>query len=246
VRLRVREQLLLGASQIKLVAGGGVSSPRTTLDMLTFSAREMRAGVETAAERNTYAAVHAFPPAAIRRAIDAGAPCIEHGHLMDEQTAKLMADKGVWLSTQPFVGEDDQEPLTGQPRLNFLKLLAGTVALYPLARKHGLKVAFGTDLLFSPKLAERQGLMLTHLKRWYSNAEVLKMVTADNAELLALSGTLNPYPGKLGVVEPGAHADLLVVAGDPLQDVSLLAAPDKNLVLIMKAGKIHKDTRGAR
>jgi imidazolonepropionase-like amidohydrolase len=246
VRLRVREQLLLGASQIKLVAGGGVSSPRTTLDMLTFSAPEMRAGVETAAERNTYAAVHAFPPAAIRRAIDAGAPCIEHGHLMDEQTAKLMADKGVWLSTQPFVGEDDQERLTGQPRLNFLKLLAGTVALYPLARKHGLKVAFGTDLLFSPNLAERQGLMLTHLKRWYSSAEILKMATADNAELLALSGTLNPYPGKLGVVEPGAHADLLVVAGDPLQDVSLLAAPDKNLVVIMKAGKIHKDARVAR
>jgi imidazolonepropionase-like amidohydrolase len=245
VRLRVREQLLLGASQIKLVAGGGVSSPRTTLDMLTFSAREMRAGVETAAERNTYAAVHAFPPAAIRRAVNAGAPCIEHGHLMDEQTAKLMADKGVWLSTQPFLSEEDQEPLTGQARVNFQKLLTGTVALYPLARKYGLKVAFGTDLLFSPNLAERQGLMLTHLKRWYSNAEILKMATADNAELLALSGTLNPYPGKLGVVEPGAHADLLVVAGDPLQDVSLLAEPDKNLVVIMKAGKIHKDTRGA-
>jgi imidazolonepropionase-like amidohydrolase len=245
VRLRVREQLLLGASQIKLVAGGGVSSPRTTLDMLTFSLPELRAGVETAADRNTYAAVHAFPPAAVRRAIDAGAVCIEHGHLMDEQTAKLMADKGVWLSTQPFVVEEDQAPLAGQSRINFLKLLAGTVALYPLAKKHGIKTAFGTDLLFSPELAERQGLMLTHLKRWYSNAEILKMATSDNAELLALSGPLNPYPGKLGVVEPGAHADLLVVAGDPLQDISLLAAPDKNLVVIMKAGKIHKDARAS-
>ena len=243
VRLRVREQLLLGASQIKLVAGGGVSSPRTTLDMLTFTTPELRAGIEAAADRNTYAAVHAFPPAAIRRAIDAGAQCIEHGHLMDEETAKLMADKGVWLSTQPFVAEDDQAPLTGQARINFLKLLAGTVALYPLARKHGLKVAFGTDLLFSPDIAERQGLMLTHLKRWYSNAEILKMATSDNAELLALSGPRNPYPGKLGVVEPGAHADLLVVAGDPLQDISLLAAPDKNFVVIMKAGEIHKDIR---
>jgi imidazolonepropionase-like amidohydrolase len=245
VRLRVREQLLLGASQIKLVAGGGVSSPRTTLDMLTFSAAEMRAGVETAAERNTYAAVHAFPPAAIRRAVEAGSPSIEHGHLMDEETAKLMADKGVWLSTQPFVSEDDQAPVTGPSHANWLKVLAGTVTLYPLAKKHGLKVAFGTDLLFSPDLAERQGLMLTHLTRWYSNAEILKMATADNAELLALSGTLNPYPGKLGVVEPGAHADLLVVAGDPLQDIGLLAAPDKNFVVIMKAGKIHKDTRAS-
>jgi imidazolonepropionase-like amidohydrolase len=243
VRLRVREQLLLGATQIKLVAGGGVSSPRTTLDMLTFTAAEMRAGVEAAADRNTYCSVHAFPPAAIRRAIEAGAQCIEHGHLMDEETAKLMADKGVWLSTQPFIEEGDQAPLTGQSRLNFLKLIAGTAAMYPLARKHGLKVAYGTDILFSAELAERQGLMLTHLKRWYGNAEILKMATADNAELLALSGPLNPYPGKLGVVEPGAHADLLVVAGDPLQDISLLAAPDKHLVVIMKAGKIHKDAR---
>jgi imidazolonepropionase-like amidohydrolase len=245
VRLRVREQLLLGASQIKLVAGGGVSSPRTTLDMLTFSAVEMRAGVETAAERNTYAAVHAFPPAAIRRAVDAGAQCIEHGHLMDEESAKLMADKGVWLSAQPFVSEDDQAPVTGPSHANWLKVLAGTVTLYPLARKYGLKTAFGTDILFSAEIAERQGLFLTHLKRWYSNAEILKMATSDNAELLALSGTLNPYPGKLGVVEPGAHADLLLVAGDPLQDVSLLAAPDKNLVVIMKAGKIHKDARAS-
>jgi imidazolonepropionase-like amidohydrolase len=208
VRLRVREQLLLGASQIKLVAGGGVSSPRTTLDMPTFSTPELRAAVETAADRNTYVAVHAYPPAAIRRSIDAGAQCIEHGHLMDEETAKVMADKGVWLSTQPFVGEDDQAPLTGQQRVNFLKLLDGTAALYPLARKHGIKTAFGTDVLFSPELAERQGLMLTHLTRWYGNAEILKMATSDNAELLALSGPLNPYPGKLGVVEPGAHADV--------------------------------------
>jgi imidazolonepropionase-like amidohydrolase len=245
VRLRVREQLLLGASQIKLVAGGGVSSPRTTLDMLTFTTPELRAGVEAAADRNTYAAVHAFPPAAIRRAIDAGAQCIEHGHLMDEESAKLMADKGVWLSTQPFVGEDDQAPLTGQPRANFLKLLAGTAVLYPLARKYGIKTAFGTDLLFSPDIAERQGLMLTHLTRWYGNAEILKMATADNAELLALSGPRNPYPGKLGVIEAGAYADLLVVAGDPLQDIGLLAAPDKNLVVIMKDGTIHKDIRAA-
>jgi imidazolonepropionase-like amidohydrolase len=189
--------------------------------------------------------VHAFPPAAIRRAIDAGAQCIEHGHLMDEETAKLMADKGVWLSTQPFVGEDDQAPLTGQARVNFLKLLAGTVALYPLAKEHRIKTAFGTDLLFSPEIAERQGLMLTHLTRWYDNAEILKMATSGNAELMALSGPRNPYPAKLGVIEDGAYADLLVVAGNPLQDISLLAAPDQNLLVIMKDGKVHKDIRHA-
>ncbi|HLY04123.1 MAG TPA: amidohydrolase family protein [Rhizomicrobium sp.] len=246
VRLRVREQLLLGASQIKLIGGGGVASPRTTLDMLTFTLPELHAGVQAAADRNTYAAVHAYPPAAIRRAIEAGAQCIEHGHLMDEATAKLMADRGVWLSTQPFVSEDDAMPLTGQSHANFLKVLAGTGNLYTLAKKYGIKTAFGSDLLFSPKIVERQGVMLTHLKRWYGNAEILKMATSGNAELLALSGPRNPYPGKLGVVEAGAHADLLVVAGDPLQDIDLLAAPDRNLVVIMKDGTIHKDILAAR
>jgi imidazolonepropionase-like amidohydrolase len=245
VRLRVREQLLLGASQIKLVGGGGVSSPRTTLDMLTFGEAELRAGIQAAADRNTYVAVHAYPPAGVRRAIDAGAQCIEHGHLMDESTAKLMADKGIWLSTQPFVGEDDQTPLSGQSRTNFLQVLAGTAAMYPLAKKHGIKTAFGSDLLFSPELTERQGVMLTHLTRWYSNVEVLKMATSGNAELMALSGPRNPYPGKLGVVEEGAYADLLLVNGDPLRDINLLASPDQNLVVIMKDGKIYKDARRA-
>jgi imidazolonepropionase-like amidohydrolase len=245
IRLRVREQLFLGASQIKLVGGGGVSSPRTTLDSVTYDVSELRVGVEVAAEGDTYVAVHAFPPAAIRRALDAGVQCIEHCHLMDEATAKLMADKGVWLSTQPFVGEDDVTPLTGQSRANLLRALAGTMTLYPLARKHGIKTAFGSDLLFSAEIAERQGLMLTHLSRWYGNAEILKMATSGNAELMALSGPRNPYPAKLGVIEDGAYADLLLVAGDPLQDLSLLAAPDKNLVVIMKDGRIHKDARAA-
>ncbi len=124
VRLRVREQLLQGASQIKLVGGGGVSSPRTTLDMLTFSEPEMRAGVEAAADRNTYVAVHAYPSTAIQRALAAGAQCIEHGHLMDEATAKLMADKGVWLSTQPFLSEEDTGALAGQSRINASQVFA--------------------------------------------------------------------------------------------------------------------------
>jgi len=243
VRLRVREQLLQGASQIKLVGGGGVSSPRTTLDMLTFSEPELRAGVEAAADRNTYVTVHAYPTAAIRRAVDAGVQCIEHGHLMDEPAAKLLADKGIWLSTQPFVGEDDAAPLTGQSHANLLQVIAGTNRVYELAKKHRIKTAFGSDMLFSAEIAERQGLMLTHLTRWYGNAEILKMATSGNAELMAMSGPRDPYPGKLGVVEDGAYADLLLVDGDPLQDIGLLAQPDKSLVVIMKDGKIVKDSR---
>jgi imidazolonepropionase-like amidohydrolase len=242
VRLRAREQLMQGASQIKLVGGGGVSSPRTTLDMLTFSEPELRAGVEAAADRNTYVAVHAYPPAAIRRAIDAGIQCIEHGHLMDEATAKLMADKDVWLSIQPFVGDDDTVPLAGQSRINQLQVIAGTNTAYPLAKACKLKTAFGSDILFSAQKATRQGIMLTHLKRWYENAEILKMATATNGELLALSGPRNPYSGKLGVIEEGAFADLIVVDGDPIANIALVENPEKNFLIIMKDGKVYKDT----
>jgi imidazolonepropionase-like amidohydrolase len=243
VRLRVREQLLQGASQIKLVGGGGGASPRTTLDMFTFSEAEMRAGVEAAADRHTYAAVHAYPPAQIQRAIAAGALCIEHGHLMDEATAVLMAEKGIWLSTQPFIGEDDVAPLAyDQSRRNFLEIVSGTSRMYVLAKEHKIKTGFGTDCVFSPKIAERQGLMLTHLTRWYDNADILKMATSVNAELLALSGPRNPYPGKLGVIEEGALADLLVIDGNPLQHIELMAKPDQAFMIIMKDGKIYKNT----
>jgi imidazolonepropionase-like amidohydrolase len=242
VRLRVREQLLQGASQIKLVGGGGVSSPRTTLDMLTFGEPELRAGVEAAADRNTYVAVHAYPPSAIQRAIGAGVQCIEHGHLMDDTTAKLMSDKGVWLSIQPFVGDEDTVPLRGQSRVNQLQVIAGTNTAYPLAKTYKLKTAFGSDMLFSAEKAVRQGIMLTHLKRWYENADILKMATATNGELLALSGSRNPYPGKLGLIEEGALADLIVVDGDPIANIALVENPEKNFLIIMKDGKIYKDT----
>ncbi len=242
VRLRVREQLFQGASQIKLVGGGGVASPRTTLDMFTYSEDEFRAGVEAAADRSTYVAVHAYASAQIQRAIAAGAQCIEHGHLMDEATAKIMAAKGIWLSTQPFVSDQDAPPLTGQSRINLLQVIAGTNSVYTLAKEHKIKTAFGTDLLFSSTITQRQGFMLTHLTRWYDNADILKMATSGNGELLAMSGPRNPYPGKLGIIEEDALADLLVIDGNPIDDIALVAKPEKNLMVIMKNGKIYKDT----
>lgn len=243
VRLRVREQLLQGASQIKLVGGGGVASPRTTLDMFTFSEPELRAGVEAAADRNTYVAVHAYPPAQIQRAIAAGVQCIEHGHLMDEATAVLIAEKDLWLSTQPFVSEEDAPPMAyDQSRTNLRQVIAGTDTVYALAKKHHIKTAFGTDCLFSPAITEHQGLMLTHLARWYGNADILKMATSVNGELLAMSGPRNPYQGKLGVIEEGAFADLLVIDGNPIDHIELMARPDRNFMIIMKDGKIYKNT----
>jgi imidazolonepropionase-like amidohydrolase len=241
VRLRVREQLFQGASQIKLVGGGGVSSPRSPLDMSTFSESELRAGVEATQDRNTYVAVHAYAPATVQRAIAAGARCIEHAHLMDEATARLMADKGIWLSIQPFLTDEDTGVLAGPSRIAQLQVFGGTDNAYNLAKKHKIKTAFGSDMLFSEKLAARQGTMLTHLTRWYSNAEILTMATATNAELLSLSGPRNPYPGKLGVVEEGALADLLLVDGNPIENIRLIEDPAKNLLIIMKDGRIHKN-----
>ena len=241
VRLRVREQLLQRAAQIKVVGSGGVSTPRSPLDALTFTQPELRAAVEAAEDWGTYVTVHAYVPAAIQRAIAAGAACVEHGHLMDETTARLIADKGVWLSIQPFIGEGDLVPLTGESRAKQLQVIAGTETAYALAKKYNIKTAFGSDLLFSAAVATRQGAMLAHLSRWYSAPEILKMATATNAELLGLAGPRNPYAGRLGVLEEGALADLILVDGNPIEKVQLIEDPATNFVIIMKDGKVYKN-----
>lgn len=122
--------------------------------------------------------------------------------------------------------------------------MTGTDNMYKLAAKHGLKTAFGTDLIFSAALATRQGTMLTHMTRWYGNAQVLHMATGVNAQLLGLSGKRNTYPRALGVLEQGAYADLLLVDGNPLENIALIAEPQRNLRAIMKDGKFYKNTLG--
>lgn len=242
LKRRVREQLLQGASQIKLVGGGGVSSPRSPLDMTTFSEEDLRAAIGVVQDWNTYVTVHAYTPRTVQRAITAGAACIEHAHLMDEETAMMMADKGIWLSIQPFLTAEDSVPLTGPSLERMKQVFAATPVAYDLARKHKIKTAWGSDMLFSPQITARQSIMLTHLSRWYTNAEILQMATSTNAELLALSGPRNPYDGKLGVLEAGAFADMLVIDGNPLDNIDLIGDPAKNLAVIMKDGKIYKNT----
>ena len=243
VRVRVREQLLQGASQIKLTAGGGVASPNSPLDASTFTEPELRAAVEAAENWGTYVTVHAYTPVSIQRAIAAGVKCIEHGHLMDDATAKLIADRGIWLSTQAFPDElADAFPEGSQERAKAFEVFAGTDKTIALAKKYKLKTAWGTDILFSPRLAQRQGELLTKFARWYTPAETLAMATGTNAELLAMSGKRNPYPGKLGVIEEGALADLLLVDGDPIADIKLIEDPAKSFVVIMKDGKIFKNS----
>jgi imidazolonepropionase-like amidohydrolase len=242
VRVRVREQLLLGATQIKLTAGGGVASPHSPLDVSTFTEVELRAAVEAAENWGTYVTVHAYTPVSIQRAIAAGVKCIEHGHLMDEETAKLIADKGIWLSTQAFPDEMAEAfPPGSLERAKAIEVFAGTDRTFELAKKYGIKTAFGTDILFSPRLAPRQGELLTKLTRWYTPAETLIMATGTNAQLLGLSGKRNPYPGKLGVVEQGALADVLLVDGDPIANIKLIEDWAKNFLVIMKDGKIIKN-----
>ena len=242
VRLRARENLMRGASQIKLMAGGGVSSPFGPLDTTQYTEAELHAAVEAAEDWGTYVAAHAYTPRSIKRAIDAGVLCIEHGHLLDEDTAKLMAEKGIWLSLQPFLDDEDANPVsTPSSRLRQLEVIAGTDRAYALAKKYKIKVAFGTDVLFDARLAGRQGAQLAKMVRWYTPGEALKMATGDNGQLLALSGLRSPYPGKLGVVEEGALADLLLVDGNPVENIELVADPAKNFMVIMKDGKIFKN-----
>ncbi len=215
VQLAVRQQLALGASQIKLMAGGGVSSPYDPLDVTQYSPAEMRAAVETAANWGTYVTVHAYTPGAIRQAVEAGVKSVEHGHLIDEPTARLMAERGTWIILQAFLDDEDAVPFpAGSPsRAKQLQMIAGTDTAYRLARKHGVRIGWGSDTLFDQRLATRQGAQLAKLARWFSPTEVLTIATGGNAQLLGLSGLRSPYAGRIGVVEQGALADLLLVDG---------------------------------
>ena len=241
VRVRVREQLLLGAVHIKLTAGGGIASPHNPLDVSTFNEDELRAAVQAAKNWNTYVGVHAYMPTAIQRSIAAGVKVIEHGHLMDEASAKLIAEKGIWLSFQPFTDDGFAPPLAPENMLRLKEVWTGTDQTIAFAKKYKIKLAWGTDILFSAAGATRQGMELTKMSKWYSPAEVLTMATSTNAELLKLSGRRDPYPGKLGVVEEGALADLLLVDGDPLTNIKLLEDASKNFVVIMKDGAVFKN-----
>lgn len=246
VRLRAREQLRHGASQIKLMAGGGVASPYNPIESTQYTEPEIRAAVEAAENWGTYVTVHAYIPRAIRQAVAAGVKCIEHGHLIDEPTARLLAEKGIWWSLQPFLNDQDAPQLANPvSQQKLLQVFAGTDNAYRLAKKYKIKTAFGTDILFDANLTGRQGAQLAKLVRWYKPAEALKMATGDNGQLLELSGLMNPYPGKLGVIEEGALADLLLVDGNPLENIKLIEDPITNFVVIMKDGKIYKDSLGS-
>ncbi len=237
-----RENLRHGASQIKITAGGGTASTYDPLDVTQYTLDEMKAAVEAADDWNTYVTAHAYTPRAVRRAIEAGVKCIEHGQLLDEATIQLMAKQGTWLSSQVLVRESPN--MTQERREKRRPIVEGNARVWPLAKKHGVKLAWGTDLLFEPELNADQNPMILLLRDWFTAAEILKLVTYQNAQLLALSGPRTPYPGKLGIVEEGALADLLLVDGNPLVDIDLIGDPTRNFVVIMKDGVVYKGADG--
>lgn len=240
----VREQLMKGASHIKLMAGGGVASDHDPLDVVQYTEDELRAAVEAAAAWNTYVTVHAYTPASIQQAIRAGVRCIEHAQLADEETARMAAEADVWWSMQPFLDDEDAVPLPegSANRAKQIQMTSGTDNAYHLAKQYGIKLAWGTDTLFDPVLAAKQGKQLAKMERWFTPHEVLKMATHDNAQLLRLSGSRAPYPGELGVVKEGALADLLLVDGNPLENLDLVADPGRRFVVIMKDGIVYKNS----
>jgi len=244
VRRAVRESLRRGAVHIKVMAGGGISSQYDPLHTKQFSLEEMKAAVAAASDWGTYVMVHAYTDETVRRAIKAGVKVIEHGQMITEETAKLMAEKGIWLSIQiAFLGEEptpEQIALFGEVTAAKFRLVRqGVATAIGYASKYGVKIAFGTDL-FGPRLPEITK-EFTYRQDYFSNVEILRQATSINGKLLKLTGPLNPYPdGPLGVIERGAYADILLINGNPVEQLELLTDP-ANIDLIMKDGELYKN-----
>lgn len=239
---RTREQLMKGASQIKIMAGGGVSSLYDPLESLQFLEEEMEAAVRAAADWGTYVCAHVYTPKGIQRALRAGVRSIEHGQLADADTIAMMRDEGAWWSIQPFLADEDANPKSDpRQQAKQMEVAEGTVRAFEQGRDAGVNMAFGTDILMNPSGTSSQGRQLSKLTRFMTPLEALHLATGAAGDLLALSGERAPYEGQLGVIAEGALADLLVVEGDPETSLDWLDDPDKNISLIVKNGSIVKD-----
>jgi imidazolonepropionase-like amidohydrolase len=240
VRQAARDELRLGAHQIKIMASGGVASPADPVWMLQFAEEEIRAIVEEAAAWRTYVMAHAFTPDAIARAVRLGVRSIEHGNLLDDAAAAVMAERGAFLvptlSTAEALVKHGKElgfSAASLAKLAEVPWLARGMEAIGIADRAGAKVGFGSDLLGPlQKFQNREFLIRGEVASPY---EVIRQATVVNAELFKLEG-------QIGVVAPGAHADLLVVDGDPLADIAVLGDPERRFVGIVKAGQFVKKT----
>jgi imidazolonepropionase-like amidohydrolase len=245
VQKAAREALRTGATQLKVMAGGGVSSFYDPLHTTQYTKEELAAIVTEAAHWGTYVAVHAYTDAAVRQCIEAGVMSIEHAPFLTEKTLKLMAEEGVWMSPQAYLFGMTPEELNivgtpAEPKMR--RVNKESTLVMELAKRYRVKISWGTDL-FGP--LEKQALQPLEFKaraKFFSNLEILRQATSLNAELFELSGELHPYQeGPLGVIEEGAYADLIVVDGNPLDDIEIMTDPRRNFLLIMKDGVIYKN-----
>lgn len=237
-----RLQLRKGAHFLKMYTSGALSGMYDPLDIVEYSFEEIKAAADEAIRWNTYLAVHTYNDKATQLSLEAGAMSIEHATLLSEETIKMIAEKGAFLSTQ--TGVYLQEPAADwseDQKAKQLEAQQGLDQLMTLAKKYNLKIAVGTDLV-GPTEKYKQAFELTNRLKWFTPYEILNQTLVNNAELLSWSGPRNPYPGKLGVIEEGAYADILLVDGNPLEDLTLFNNPEEKLLLIMKDGRIYKNT----
>lgn len=239
----VRQNFRNGATQIKLATNGGISAIYSPLDINQFTDEELEAARKATESFESYFMVHAYYDTAVSRAIDFGARSIEHGHMMTEESIKKMAENDVYLVVEALMSMADAPPqFTPDQKEKFNLMKASFANLIKYAKKYNLKIAFGSDVFLSKEAYKGQALEWTARSKIFSPLEILKQATTTGAELVALSGPRNRYKeGKLGVVEAGAYADLVIANKNPLDDITVLSDPDNTLRLIMKDGVIYKN-----
>jgi imidazolonepropionase-like amidohydrolase len=248
VRKACREALASQVSQIKICTGGGVTSLTDPLYSVQYTPEEVAAAVDEATRYGTYVAAHVHTDEGINVALDCGVKTIEHGLLIKEDTIKKLVDKGAWIVPQSYIVSkeaNEGNPVFADPiqKAKMDQAMVGSVNCFKWAKQYGAKVAWGTDMFGMRAAYDNTNLEFKTRAEYYSNAEQLKQVTSANGELLALSNLKHPYPGaKLGVIEPEAYADLLIVDGNPMDDIMLMLDYENNFKLIMKDGKIYKKT----
>lgn len=243
----VREALRYGAKQIKMMAGGGVSSPYDPLHTIQGGPEEFSAAVRAAEQWGTYVAVHAYTDEAVRQAVEAGVKSIEHGPFLTEKTMKLMAKNDVFLAPTARISLTTPEVVGLDPTSSTAEKLRqvnqGASNQLKWAKQYGVTLVFSTDQFGAPENFKIQSDEFLTLAEVFEPIEVLRMATSNVAALLELSGELHPYrEGPLGVIQEGAYADLLLIDGNPLEDVTQLADYENNIDLIMKDGVIYKNT----
>jgi imidazolonepropionase-like amidohydrolase len=237
VRKTVREQMRQGADQVKIMCSGGVASPYDPLDSLQFSEAEIAAATDEAKNFGRYVLAHAYTPEAITRAVANGVRTIEHGNLIDDKSAQLLKSKGGYMIANLvtyFVMKERaaQFGMTSDMLAKNDIVLDGALKSLEICKKAGVKVGYGSDLL--GQLQVEQSREFLFRAEVLKPLEIIRQATVVGAEILR-------QEGKLGIVEPGAYADLVVVDGDPLKKLELFLDQGKYLPMIMKAGKFHKN-----